>query len=284
MRDQQREKVIQSVTWGLGGIFVLLGFGLMAMVLVGAWPTLAEPHALARLLSPTWDPMRDQWGLLPFLLGTAVVTCLALAIVVPLALATGISISRMLPWSLRPQAVRLLAALTAIPSVVFGWWGLETVVPAVRILGGQAGFSLLAAAIVLALMLWPTLGFLFAEALMKVPRSYVEASAALGASDDQTLVRILIPSAWPQLMNAFLVAVARGLGETVAVQMVIGGQVAMPAGLLSPGATLTTQLLTDATLFPPGTRGHAALDAMALALLAAMGLLVRLSARWQGQP
>jgi phosphate transport system permease protein len=281
MRERWREMMMTRLTWALSGAFVIMGLGLMASVLVGSWPLLMAPHALGRLLSPLWDPLQGQWGILPFIVGSSVVTLLALCLAVPFALASAISVSRMLPPVVRPHATRVLAALTAIPSVVFGWWGLQMVVPVVRNLGGGSGFSLLAAAIVLAVMLWPTLSFLFAEALQSVSPAYVDASLALGATPDQTLVRILIPCAMPQLINAFLVAVARGLGETMAVQMVIGGQVAMPQGLLSPGATLTTQLLTDAALYPPGTRGHAALDVMALALVAAMAILVRISARWR---
>jgi phosphate transport system permease protein len=132
-------------------------------------------------------------------------------------------------------------------------------------------------------MLVPTLSLLFYQALVSVPQSYHDASDALGATPDQTLLRLTFPCAAPSLVRAVLIAVARAVGETMAVQMVIGGRVLLPAEITSSGATLTSQLLTHLTVFAPNSQGRAVIDLIAVILMAAMYLLVRASDRWGPQ-
>lgn len=262
------------------GLFALVGIILVASLAAGAWPMLGAPRAAANLIGAVWDPLRGRYGVAPFVVGTAAVTLTALVIAVPIALGVAVSIVHQVGALGRGWILRVLTVLTAVPSVIFGWWGLQMVVPWVRAHVGGPGFSLLAAGIVLALMILPTLSLFFAQALAKVPNALKEGSAALGATPDQTLLRVELPFAMPALVNGLVVGLARALGETMAVQMVVGGQTAIPAGLAAPGATLTTQIFTDMTAFPPGTAGHAVLDIMALLLLAAMYVLVRTAERW----
>ncbi len=262
------------------GLFALVGIILVASLAAGAWPMLGAPRAAANLIGAVWDPLRGRYGVAPFVVGTAAVTLTALVIAVPIALGVAVSIVHQVGALGRGGILRVLTVLTAVPSVIFGWWGLQMVVPWVRAHVGGPGFSLLAAGIVLALMILPTLSLFFAQALSKVPNTLKEGSAALGATPDQTLLRVELPFAMPALVNGLVVGLARALGETMAVQMVVGGQTAIPAGLAAPGATLTTQIFTDMTAFPPGTAGHAVLDIMALLLLAAMYVLVRTAERW----
>ncbi len=262
------------------GLFALVGTGVLATLVLAILPLVARPGLVADLLGSVWDPLRGHYGLTPFLVGTAVVTGVAVGLAIPFSLGVAVTLGQGWLGRIRASTVKTLTVLTAVPSVIFGWWGMLVVVPWVRGYVGGAGFSLLAAGLVLALMLTPTLSLLFYHALNNVPRALREGSAALGATPDQTLLRVILPCALPALVQALLVGVARALGETMAVQMVIGGQTALPSGLASPGATLTTQILTDMTLFPPGTQGHAVLDAMALVLMVGMYWLVRISGRW----
>ena len=262
------------------GLFALLGIVLVAALLAGAWPMLGAPRSVANILGAVWDPLRGRFGVAPFVAGTAAVTLTALVMAIPVALGAAVTVVHQMGALLREWTMRALAVLTAVPSVVFGWWGLQMVVPWVRSHVGGPGFSLLTAGIVLALMILPTLSLFFAQALTKVPNTLQEGSAALGATPDQTLIRLEFPYAMPALVNGVTVGLARALGETMAVQMVIGGQTALPGGLAAPGATLTTQIFTDITAFPPGTAGHSVLDFMALLLIAAMYGLVRVAERW----
>lgn len=264
-------------------VFMAVGLTMVLTLVVGSFPAWSQAQGLANLVGSHWQPLDHHFGLAPFFVGTVTVSVTALVIDVPFALAVAITLSEILVGKPRELARRLLAVLTAVPSVLFGWWGLQYVVPWVRATFGGAGFSLLAAGLVLAFMLLPTSSLLFMGALAHVPKTYKEASLALGATSDQTLVRMILPGAVPSLLQGLVVSFGRAIGETMAVQMVIGGQTAMPSGLTHPGATLTTQILTDMTVFPPGTPEHAALDAMAVVLLLGMYLLVRLSEVWGGR-
>jgi phosphate transport system permease protein len=275
-----RDLFPRRLTLSISALFAVLGLAVLAILVAGMAPLLGGPSALSNVMSAVWDPLSGRYGLMPFLLGSLVVSGLALTLAVPFSLGVAVMVARGLEAKLAAPMVRVLAVLAAIPSVVFGWWGLLMVVPVIRHIFGGPGFSLLAAALVLAVMLLPTLSLLFYHALSAVPRAYQEGSDALGATPDQTLLRLVLPCALPGLVQALLVAAARAVGETMAVQMVIGGQTAMPSGLASPGATVTSQLLTDLTVFPPGTRGHGVIDLMAMILMVGMYLLVRASERW----
>lgn len=272
-------RFVRWVMVGMATLVVLVGLGILAALILGAWKVVGEPLAMANLLGSFWDPLNGHYGLAPFVLGTVIVAGLSLLLAIPLALGVAVTLAQPASASIRESVTRVMMVFTAVPSVVFGWWGLQMVVPFVRRHVGGSGFSLLSAAIVLTLMVLPTLSFFFSQALFRVPRPFQEASLALGASADQTLIRVTLPCAAKSLMRGLMVGVARAVGETMAVQMVIGGQTALPHSLTAPGATLTTQLLTDMAVFPPGTDGHAVLDVMALMLFFGMYLLVRVSDR-----
>lgn len=273
------EKNLRMERWQ-GRLFGLAGAALTALAVGVVWvlgvPTLSlffSHGLLAVLLGREWDPIRGQLGIFPFVLGSGEVTLVALLVAVPLGLATAISVEYI--W--RPLAGVLSAVLTglgAVPSVIYGWWALSVLVPLVRTVGGS-GFSLLTAGLVVGMMVLPTLGVLSRSALGQVSRDWQEASQALGATPDQTLWRLILPAAAPKIRSAVVVAVARALGETIAVQMVVGGQAYVGLSPLHSGATLTSQIITDLASLPPGTAEHGAVDAMALILLFAMAMVAR---------
>jgi phosphate transport system permease protein len=284
MTRDQWDQIVERWQAAIFGVvataFVVAGSGGFWVLLWGSWPLWRQPGGWTNLLGTHWDPLASRYGLAPFVAGSVVVALLALVVSVPLSLGVAVISQRLLPGRWRPLLTQGLTVFATIPSVVFGWWGLQTVVPAIRRLFDVPGFSLLAAGLVLGLMMLPTLAVLFGHALGSVPNLWVEASYALGATEDQTLIFLIGRYVWPQLMRAVLVGLTRAMGETMAVQMVIGGQSAWPVHLLAPGATLTTQILTDVGVFPPGTLGAAALDVMALTLLVMMVVVIWWSERW----
>jgi phosphate transport system permease protein len=164
---------------------------------------------------------------------------------------------------------------SAIPSVVYGWLALVYLVPIVEhvahaIKGPDApvtGEGLGAAAVLLAVMIAPTVVLLSLDALARVPRSLKDASAALGASPWQTAFRVSVPYAWRGLLIAIFFAFARAAGETMAVQMVIGGARKLPDGLFSPTTTISAQIVMDMQEARPGTPQNDVLFSMALVLL-----------------
>lgn len=272
-----------STLWLKTSLVVYLGtqLGLVAMLVGSAMPWLLRPGGWGEMIGQHWDPLAGYFGLLPFVEGTVVVTGISLLVAGPLAMAVAVVGSQILRAKPQLFLSQGLSIMAAIPSVLYGWWGLTLMVPLVRMISHGPGFSLLAAGLVLALMVLPTMAVLFQDALRQVPATCYAGSLALGATADQTLVRLIWPASRFLLIRAVLTAVARSLGETMAVQMVIGGQTAFHLNLLGPGATLTTQILTDLSIFPPGTEGYQALAVMALLLIGAMVVIVRVGSRWE---
>jgi phosphate transport system permease protein len=170
---------------------------------------------------------------------------------------------------------RLFEITSAVPSVVYGWLALAYLVPAIerlahRLYGEDAqvgGEGLLSAAILLGVMIVPTVTILSLDALARVPQSLRDASAALGASPLQTAFRVVMPGAWRGLLVAVFYGFARAAGETMAVQMVIGGARQLAPNVFAPTTTISTQIVMDMQNAMPGSPESDALYAMALVLL-----------------
>ncbi|MCL4352702.1 MAG: ABC transporter permease subunit [Firmicutes bacterium] len=282
-KNLRTERVQHGLFLTAAALLIALGFAFWGTLGWGALQFFLR-HGLNRtILGLQYHPIKGQFGLLPFIAGSLAVTLIAVILAYPLALSVAITATMVLPRRWLPKIRQAVGSLAAIPSVIFGWWGLAMVVPLVRNLGGGSGFSLAAAGMVLAVMIIPTLSLLAIHAAMRVPERWVEGSLALGATPDQTLGRVVLQSIRAPLAEAGIVAVGRALGETMAVQMVIGGQPFFPHSLLAPGATLTSEILNDIGLLPPGAFGHRVLDVMALLLLVAMYGLVLLVERIGGR-
>lgn len=194
------------------------------------------------LLGVRWAPSSGSFGILPMILGSFWVTVGALVIGVPLGLACAIFLVELAPpkvaVALRP-AIQLLAG---IPSVIYGFWGLTIIVPMIRVYLGGPGLSILAGAIILGIMILPTVIAISEDALRALPRSYKEAAFSLGATHWQTIWRVMLPAARSGIVAAVVLGMGRAVGETMAVIMVLGNAVQLPASLLEPARTLTTNI------------------------------------------
>lgn len=267
-----------------GGVLAFLLAALLAWFARDTAAVLSRYGILPVLLGTRWAPHAGWVGLLPFEWGTAVVGVLALVVAVLLGGPLAVVVRRRVPPAVGRVLTAALAGMMAIPSVLWGWWGLDTVVPAVRAGFGGPGFSLLAAGLTLGVMLVPTFAALGAEAVAAVPEIVEDAARALGATEDQTLWSVTVVAALPGFVRALMVAAGRALAETMAVQMVIGGQPNLTLRLTAPGSTLTTAILTQLSASPPGTPGGRALTVMAALLLAGTWWLARELKRWEGGP
>ncbi len=189
-----------------------------------------------------WEPSQGQFGIFPMIVGSVVVTLGALVIGVPTALSTTIFLTEFAPpimvTIIRP-AVQLLAA---IPSVVYGFWGLIFIVPFIRNYLGGPGLSILAGQIILAIMILPTIASISEDAFRALPPQYKEGSLALGATKWQTIWSLLLPAARSGIVTAVILGMGRAIGETMAVIMVLGNAVALPHSILDPARTLTTNI------------------------------------------
>lgn len=223
----------------------------------GAWPAM-QKFGSGFLASSAWVPNRENFGVFPFIVGTAASSLIAILIAFPLGLAIAVFLSEnFLPLPAR-QAVRFVVEmLAAIPSVVYGLWGIFVVIPLVKIFGSWAvaafhgvpvletlfappayGNSMLTASIVLAIMILPTITAISRNSLTAVPKTLREGAYALGATRWEAILGVILPTAAPGVVAATILALGRAMGETMAVAMLIGNSSRLSWSLLSPGGTL----------------------------------------------
>lgn len=241
--------------------------------------TFAAVSPLEFFGSAQWDPMAHKFGAGSFILGSVASTLLAVVIGTPAGLLGAIFLAKVAPEAVRRIMRPAIDLYVAIPSVVYGYMGLVLLVPFLREhFGASTGFGVLAASLVLAVMILPTILSISVDALQAVPHALEEASLALGATWWQTMVHVMIPAAAPGILTAVVLAMARAVGETMAVQMLIGNTPQLIDSLFTPTATLTSNIVVEMGNTPFGSVWGNALFLMAFVLLLlslAMILLIR---------
>lgn len=192
------------------------------------------------LLGKIWRPGQEQFGILAMILGSIFVTIGAIVLGVPLALGGAIFLAEIAPEKVQAIVRPAIQLLAGIPSVVYGLFGMVVIVPLVRKIPvpGNSGFGLLAASIVLAVMILPTIASIAEDAIRAVPQSYRSGSLALGATHWQTILNVILPAARSGIIAAIILGVGRALGETMAMIMVIGNSVVMPSPMTDNPFTL----------------------------------------------
>lgn len=215
------------------------------------------------LWSTTWDPVFQRFGALPFILGTLQTSLLALLLAVPVSLGIAIFLSELAPAWLRTPLGFLVELLAAVPSVIYGLWGLYVLIPtiihpAATLLNQGLGFlplfagpvygpSRLAASLILAIMITPTISAVSRDVFRAIPQSQREASLALGATQWETIWQVLIPYGLSGILGAVILGLGRALGETMAVTMVIGNNLDLTPSLLHPGYTMSSLIVNEFT-------------------------------------
>jgi phosphate transport system permease protein len=228
------------------------------------------------LFSSNWDGADGQFGAAPFIVGSLVATAFAILVGGPLGVAIGVFFAELAPKRVAAIFKPAIEVLVGIPSVVYGWLGLTLLVPAIgQVFHLVDGDGLLAAGIVLSIMIVPTVISLSEDALRSVPDAMREGSLALGATRWETISRVLIPSASSGIAVAVILGIARAIGETLAIQLVIGNAPVIPGSLLKPASALTSEIVMDMQNAQDGTAFQASLFSMALLLLLiSMGLIL----------
>lgn len=213
-------------------------------------PVLADYGVFRFIFGATWSPTNGSYGILPLIAGTLSVTLGALAIGIPTGIACAVFLSEILPKKWAKAFKSAIELLAGIPSVVYGFFGLVVLVPAIRnvilpvyqIFNPQAtatGFSILAGAVILAVMILPTIVSISENSISAVPREFKEASLALGANRMETVVKVLIPAARSGILSSVILGMGRAVGETMAVLLITGNMAKVPGSILDPVATLT---------------------------------------------
>ncbi len=294
-RDEAGDLLFR-VALGACALCVPLLLGVVAWELTrGAAPALARFGA-GVVSGATWDPVRGRFGIAAAFAGTLVTSALALALATPLALAVAVYTAELAPGRLARPLAALTDLLAAVPGVVYGLWGLHVLVPALRahvmpllrdtlglgstpfFRGPAYGPSLLAAALVLAIMITPFIAAVAREVLRAVPAAQREAALALGATRWEAAVDVVLPAAAGGIVGGVMLGLGRALGETIAVALVVGGRHDLTASLLSPGYTLSA-LVANEFAEASDALHQSALMAAALALFV-VTLLVNAVARW----
>lgn len=196
------------------------------------------------LFSSEWHPLRGEFGLLPFIMGTLWVTAVAAAVAIPLCLLASIYLSEYAHRRLRALAAPLIDLLAGIPSVVYGVWAVLILVPLIKnhiapFFGvSSSGYSVLAGGVVLAVMIFPIIIHVTIEVLRSVPQEMREVSLALGATCWQTIRLVVLRKAMPGVLAAIVLGLSRAFGETMAVLMVVGNVAMIPSSVFDPAYPL----------------------------------------------
>jgi phosphate transport system permease protein len=222
-----------------------------------------DKFGLSFLWKQTWDPVAGQFGAWPFIYGTVLTSFLALLIAVPLGVGAAIFLAELAPPRLSDTCTFLVELLAAVPSVIYGLLAIFTLVPLLRqyvepflkktlgflplFQGPAYGVGYLAAGVILAIMTFPFIISISRESLLAVPREQREAALALGATKWESTWQVVVPHARLGIIGAVFMALARALGETMAVTMVIGNDTSIHASLLAPGYTIAAIIANEFT-------------------------------------
>ncbi|MBM3496552.1 MAG: phosphate ABC transporter permease subunit PstC [Armatimonadetes bacterium] len=214
-------------------------------VLVQGAPIMGREGVLHFLLGQRWAPTKGSFGILPMIVGSVYVTVGALILAAPLGLACAVFLVEIAPRRVADVVRPAIQLLAGIPSVVYGFVGIIVLVPLVREHLGGPGLSVLSAAVILGIMVLPTVISIAQDALEAVPRSYREGALALGCTQWQAISRVVVPAARSGITAGFVLGMGRAIGETMAVIMVVGNAVKMPGSLLDPARTLTSNIALE---------------------------------------
>jgi phosphate transport system permease protein len=262
-----------------GAVFVVAGVIVLELAKV-AGPAVAKTGLSAFIRSSDWDAVRDAYGAAPFIYGTLVTSAIALVLALPAAIGLALFLTEMAPARLKTLVSFPISILAGIPSVVFGLWGLFVLAPLLRhpvepflhhylgflplFNGPQIGLGYLAAGVILAIMILPTITSISVEVLQTVPGSLREAALALGATRWEMIRLSVLPYARAGILGATILGLGRALGETMAVTMLIGNSPTISASLFAPGYSLPAVIANE----------FAEASGLQTSALAALGLIL----------
>jgi phosphate transport system permease protein len=256
------DRLFLIAIYAAAALFVLLVIMLFGSLVKGAWPSLLKFGA-AFLWTSQWNPVTEQFGALPLIFGTLVSSFIAIVLAGVVGILAAAYLAEFAPsWLARPLSF-VIELLAAVPSVVFGLWGLFVLAPFVRndlgpflqktlgflpIFSGTIyGTSLLTAGLVLAVMILPTVTAISREVIVAIAQDLREASMSLGATKWETVAKVVLPASRVGIFGAIVLALGRAIGETIATTMVIGNRPEIAASLFAPSYTLASVIANEFT-------------------------------------
>ncbi|MCP0886311.1 phosphate ABC transporter permease subunit PstC [Ligilactobacillus sp. WILCCON 0076] len=286
-RETRQELRGRILTYCAIGLILIVVISIFLFVALKGIATFTQDKASLKTFftGTNWNPGilgsdgKPLVGALPMIAGSFGVTILAAIIATPFAIGTALYMTEIAGKKGRNVLQSVIELLVGIPSVVYGFIGLTVVVPFVRDHFGGSGYGILAGSFILFVMILPTVTSMTVDALKAVPKHYKSASLALGATQWQTIYKVLLKAAIPGILTAIIFGMARAFGEALAVQMVIGNASLLPTSLLTPASTLTSVLTMGIGNTVMGTTANNALWSLALILLL-MSLIFNILVRW----
>ena len=221
------------------GILIIAVFLLMLYL---GWPLFASGQFLA-LLSQPWQPMKGVYGIAPMVAGSLSIALLGLIISLPISLGTAFIATVLAPPAFRRVVIGMVRFMAGIPTVVYGFVAVFLLVPFMRAqITGGSGFNICSAAIVLAVLIAPTMVSFFVIGITSVPNEYCQAVDALGGRPAQKLLYLILPHAWPSIVSGTVMGLGRAMGDTLISLMVAGNSIAIPGSLSDSARTLTAHI------------------------------------------
>jgi phosphate transport system permease protein len=259
---QTADRVFSALLLGAAWIILIVVLALMVVLAKAAWPAVKDV-GVANILQSTWSPTDGKYGVLSFVFGTAVTSLIALLIAGPIGIAVALFLSELAPRRLAGPVGMLVELLAAVPSVVYGLWGLFVLAPVMRTVvqpalgktlgflplfsGPPLGIGMLTGGILLSIMILPTVAAISRDVFAAVPNEQREGMLALGATRWEMMTKAVIPYARSGVIGALVLALGRAMGEAMAVVMVIGNTPAISASLFRPAYTMASVLANEFT-------------------------------------
>ncbi|HXE16270.1 MAG TPA: phosphate ABC transporter permease subunit PstC [Stellaceae bacterium] len=265
-RQREFDATFRAATAAAALLVLLLLGGVMVALGVGAWPAFSH-FGPGFLVNSAWNPVSDQFGALPAIFGTLVTSLIAMLIAVPLALGVAVFLTELCPPVLRRPIGTMIELLAAVPSIIYGIWGLFVLAPFLQltvqpilidIFGGipiigllfegpPLGLGILTAGFILAMMVLPFIASVMRDVFQTVPPMLRESAYGLGATTSEVVRDIVVPFTRTGIIGGVMLGLGRALGETMAVTFVIGNAHEIHASLLAPGTTISATLANEFT-------------------------------------
>lgn len=283
MSSRRPERLIEILLFLCAALSVGTTIGIIAVLAIETLAFLREVPVLEFLTGTEWTPLfaTKRFGVLPLVLGTVLVSAIAMVVAVPTGLLSAIYLSEYAPDGVRRVVKPVLEILAGVPTVVYGFFALTFVTPLLQQwVPGLSGFNALSPGIVMGLMILPLVSSLAEDAMRAVPRGLREAAYALGATRMQTAVQVVVPAAFSGITAAFILAASRAIGETMIVAIAAGQQPRLTANPLVPIETMTAYIVqVSLGDTPQGTLEYRTIFAVGM-LLFLMTLALNLASSW----
>jgi len=264
--NRSSEKIIEKILVLCAAIFIIAIILITIFIFAKGIPLLIKIGLIDFLFNSDWRPSKGFFGIWTMFIGSLAVTLSSMLWAVPLGIMTAIFMAEIAPHRVGKLLGSMVELLAGIPSVVYGFVGLIVIVPFIRDVLGGNGLSVLAGAIILGIMILPTVINISRDSILAVPKEYKEGSLALGATHYQTIARVIVPAARSGIITAIVLGMGRAIGETMAVVMVTGNSTVIPGSILSPVRTMTSNIVLE--------MGYAAGDHQAALFATGMVLFV----------